>query len=758
MLAVAMESLVKLLAFLAVGASSTFGHVRRHRRPPGRPGRPHRAAPILDRGAGWPAFLGVTMLSGLHHPAAAAAVPRDGGREPRRSRTSRGPRGCSRSISCSSTSSWCRSRWRRTCCCRAGVDRDMAVLALPLRHGQSIMALMAFIGGLSAATAMVIVESVALAIMISNDLVMPLVLRRRVGSGAGRRPQGDMGGLILGGAARRHPGWCCCWATSITGTWARRRWPPSASSPSRRSRRSRRPSSAGCSGGAATALGATAGIVAGLVVWASTLLHAQRGRSGWLRSLSALAVDWPVGLDVPGAPPARLRLRPAEITRGVAVEPRRSTSLAFIGLLAGRPPTPIERAAGQRLRVAGHAAPMAPGLPAVARHRDGRRAARDGRPLSRRRSGRRAPSRRSRAARHRWSATRDADIHLLRYAEHLLASAIGAASSRLVLSLLLRRRNVAEQGGAEAARRSLGGDPVQPRPAAARARPCPPGHHRVRPGPALTAWNREFQRAVRPAAAMLARVGVGLDEIVRFNAARGAYGPGEPDEFVADAAATASSTTLEPVRLRLHATGKVIEIRSARMPDGGIVTTYTDVTQTVEAEEALERANETLERRVRERTEELTRLNAELGARQGRGRRRQYLQDALPRRGQPRHPAAAQRRAALRDARWSSATAHARRAPTLAQQRRRLARGGRGDPRRAARHLAPRRRRDEAGDRRGSASTISCGSSSSSSSPLAREKGLELRLRRPARWRSARTGGCCAACCRTSSPTPSSTR
>ncbi len=48
------------------------------------------------------------------------------------------------------------------------------------------------------------------------------------------------------------------------------------------------------------------------------------------------------------------------------------------------------------------------------------------------------------------------------------------------------------------------------------------------------------------------------------------------------------------------------------MPDGGIVTTFTDITPSVEAAEALERANETLERRVRERTEELTRLNAEL--------------------------------------------------------------------------------------------------------------------------------------------------
>src|SRR6201987_4501703 len=54
------------------------------------------------------------------------------------------------------------------------------------------------------------------------------------------------------------------------------------------------------------------------------------------------------------------------------------------------------------------------------------------------------------------------------------------------------------------------------------------------------------------------------------------------------------------------------ERASNRMPDGGQVITFTDVTPSFEAAEALERANATLERRVRERTEELTRLNNEL--------------------------------------------------------------------------------------------------------------------------------------------------
>lgn len=57
------------------------------------------------------------------------------------------------------------------------VDPDNFVLALPLAEGRDMLALFVYLGGFSAATGMVIVATIALAIMVSNDLVMPALLR-----------------------------------------------------------------------------------------------------------------------------------------------------------------------------------------------------------------------------------------------------------------------------------------------------------------------------------------------------------------------------------------------------------------------------------------------------------------------------------------------------------------------------------------------------------------------------------------------------
>ena len=60
-----------------------------------------------------------------------------------------------------------------------GANPDMFVLTLPLNEGQGGLAMLVFLGGFSSATSMVIVESIALATMVSNHIVMPLWLKLR---------------------------------------------------------------------------------------------------------------------------------------------------------------------------------------------------------------------------------------------------------------------------------------------------------------------------------------------------------------------------------------------------------------------------------------------------------------------------------------------------------------------------------------------------------------------------------------------------
>jgi Na+/proline symporter/nitrogen-specific signal transduction histidine kinase len=76
-----------------------------------------------------------------------------------------------------------------------GADAEGFVLSLPLSGGHTTLALLAFVGGLSAATGMVIVEAIAVSTMVCNDLVMPLLLRtRRFRAAAGA----DLTGFLLG--------------------------------------------------------------------------------------------------------------------------------------------------------------------------------------------------------------------------------------------------------------------------------------------------------------------------------------------------------------------------------------------------------------------------------------------------------------------------------------------------------------------------------------------------------------------------------
>lgn len=102
----------------------------------------------------------------------------------------------------------------------------------------------------------------------------------------------------------------------------------------------------------------------------------------------------------------------------------------------------------------------------------------------------------------------------------------------------------------------------------------------------LVTWNAAFLSLLDLPASLFDGDSVPLETVIRYNAARGEYGPGETDTLV-EAAMTRARLTQSHVLERRRPDGTVLEIRGSAMPGGGFVTVYTDITARKAAEEAL---------------------------------------------------------------------------------------------------------------------------------------------------------------------------
>ena len=177
-------------------------------------------------------------------------------------------------------------------------NAETFVLSLPLAAGMPTLALVAFIGGLSAATGMVVVEAIAVSTMVCNDLVLPLLLRR---AGRSAQPGRDLTGLLL--FTRRAVivglmllGWLyyrvageayALVSIGLISFAAVAQFAPALLG--------------GMYWKGGTRNGALAGLAAGALVWLWTLLLPSLARSGWLDAGYLLQGPFGIGLLRPQA-------------------------------------------------------------------------------------------------------------------------------------------------------------------------------------------------------------------------------------------------------------------------------------------------------------------------------------------------------------------------------------------------------------------------------------------------------------------------
>lgn len=128
----------------------------------------------------------------------------------------------------------------------------------------------------------------------------------------------------------------------------------------------------------------------------------------------------------------------------------------------------------------------------------------------------------------------------------------------------------------------------------------------------LVAWNQQYQNLFSYPQRLL-YVGCAVDKIYRYNAERGYLEFTDCSVEEAVQRRIEQLTSGKPHRLeRVFPSGEVIEIRGTPLANGGYVTTYTDVTEYHQMVEQLEIAKETLEERVADRTQELRSVNETL--------------------------------------------------------------------------------------------------------------------------------------------------
>lgn len=594
-LAIAFESIVKLLAFLAVGAFVTYGLYNGF----GDLFEQARNTPALDEfwaeAVNWPAMMTLTGMSMI----AIICLPRQfhvtvvENIEPKDLRLAR----------------WVFPAYLVLAALfvvpialagqmllPAGVTPDSFVISLPLAQAHPALAVLAFIGGASAATGMVIVASVALSTMISNDMLLPWLLHRQ----STERPFEAFRHWML--TARRVSivlilllAYVCYRLLGSNASLA------TIGQVSFAAISQLAPAMFGALvWKQANRRGVFAGMAIGALIWFYTLIMPLVARGlGWsLDSLPGLQglLYAPIGFAVD------------PLTRGVVLSLAGNFLLFVWVSYFSRTRVSEHWQAG---RFIGHdfgAKPSNRSLLAVQVN--------DLLILASRFVGaERAQQSFIRCAQRQgqsFNPNLPANSEWIAHTERLLAGVLGASSTRAVVKAAIEGREmqvedvvriVDEASEVLQFNRALLQGAIEN---------ITQGISVVDQSLRLVAWNHRYVELFDYPDGQV-YVGRPIAELIRFNAQRGLLGAGDIDieESVARRLHWMRQGTAHSYE-RTFPNGRAIELIGNPMPGGGFVMSFTDITEFREAERALKDANEGLEQRVAARTHELSQLNQAL--------------------------------------------------------------------------------------------------------------------------------------------------
>ncbi|MGE8497823.1 MAG: sodium:solute symporter family transporter, partial [Pseudomonas sp.] len=566
-LAIAFESLVKLLAFLAVGAFVTYGLFNGF----GDLVDKARVSPALDnfwgQSVNWPAMMVQTGLAMI----AIVCLPRQfhvtvvENIEPKDLRLAR----------------WVFPAYLILAALfvvpialagqmllPSGVSPDSFVISLPLAEAHPALAMLAFIGGASAATGMVIVASVALSTMISNDMLLPWLLRRQnterpfeafrhwmltarrvsivlilllayvcyrlLGSNASLATIGQVSFAAIGQLAPAMFG-------ALLWKQANRR-------------------------------GVFAGMIVGALIWFYTLIMPLVARSlGWpLESLPGLAslLYAPIGFEVDA------------LTRGVVLSLTGNFVLFAWVSYFSRTRVSEHWQAGRFIshdfgnKPAGRSllAVQVEDLLLLASRFVGEERARQSFIRFAYRQGK------------GFNPNQPANSEWIAHTERLLAGVLGASSTRAVVKAAIEGRDmhvedvvriVDEASEVLQFNRALLQGAIEN---------ITQGISVVDQSLRLVAWNHRYLELFEYPEGLI-YVGRPIAEIIRFNAERGMLGAGNVEEHVAKRLHWMRQGTAHTYE-RVFPNGRVIELIGNPMPGGGFVMSFTDITEFREAERA----------------------------------------------------------------------------------------------------------------------------------------------------------------------------